>query len=147
MSIRTFRFMRATLCGSIAFSLAACLGGGICALKDGRVTVVGPKHGLPFADIASVACDSKGRIWLARDTQLNRPVALKTLRPELFRHGRVRKRFLQEAQITGQLEHPGIVPVYELVPRAGDDDVFYAMRFVRGRTLVAAPHAGHRHER
>ncbi len=67
-----------------------------------------------------------------RDKQLHREVALKTLRPELLVHGRVRSRFLQEAQITGQLEHPGIVPVYELVaaPRSGSP--FYSMRFVRG---------------
>lgn len=79
-----------------------------------------------------------GQVWLARDKQLNRDVALKTLRSELRQHGRAQSRFLQEAQITGQLEHPGIVPVYELVaaPRSGSP--FYTMRFVRGRTLVQA---------
>lgn len=79
-----------------------------------------------------------GRIWLARDAQLHRQVALKTLRPELVSYARVRSRFLQEAQITGQLEHPGIVPVYEIVQQSEQGQVSYAMRFVRGRTLVRA---------
>lgn len=88
-----------------------------------------------------------GQVWRARDKQLHREVALKTLRPELFKHGRVRSRFLQEAQITGQLEHPGIVPVYELVaaPRSGAP--FYSMRFVHGRTLVQASRDYHRARR
>lgn len=88
-----------------------------------------------------------GQVWRARDKQLHREVALKTLRPELLKHGRVRSRFLQEAQITGQLEHPGIVPVYELVaaPRSGAP--FYSMRFVRGRTLVQASRDYHRARR
>lgn len=84
-----------------------------------------------------------GQIWLAHDAQLNRDVALKTLRPELLGHCRLRNRFLQEAQITGQLEHPGIVPVYELVAQPQSGQPFYAMRLVRGRTLVQASRAYH----
>jgi eukaryotic-like serine/threonine-protein kinase len=79
-----------------------------------------------------------GQVWLARDRQFDRDVAVKTLRPELLRHGSVRSRFFQEAQITGQLEHPGIVPVYELVAASDSSSPFYSMRFVRGRTLVDA---------
>jgi PAS domain S-box-containing protein len=79
-----------------------------------------------------------GRIWLARDSQLHREVALKTLRPELLSYARVCSRFLQEAQITGQLEHPGIVPVYEIVRQPNLGQVSYAMRFVRGQTLLRA---------
>src|SRR5262249_10491763 len=47
-------------------------------------------------------------------------------------------RFLQEARVTGQLEHPGIVPVYELARRPDDRPPYYTMRFVRGRTLSEA---------
>ena len=85
-----------------------------------------------------------GRVWLARDTQLNRDVALKTLRPELLRHRRARARFLKEAAITGQLEHPGIVPVYELLAQPQSGEPCYAMRFVRGATLVRAARDYHR---
>jgi eukaryotic-like serine/threonine-protein kinase len=85
-----------------------------------------------------------GQVWLAHDRQFDRDVAIKTLRPELLQHDRVRSRFLQEAQITGQLEHPGIVPVYELVAGVGLGSPFYSMRFVRGRTLVDAARDYHK---
>src|SRR5438105_1089525 len=52
-------------------------------------------------------------------------------------------RFLEEARITGQLEHPGIVPVYELARRPETGQPFYTMRFVKGRTLTAAAAAYH----
>jgi hypothetical protein len=55
-----------------------------------------------------------GRIWLAHDVDLGRDVALKELRPDREASPAVENRFLQEARITGQLEHPGIVPVYAL---------------------------------
>src|SRR5690606_4846921 len=45
--------------------------------------------------------------------------------------------FLQEARITGQLEHPSIVPVYELGHR-GDGSLYYTMKLVRGRSLSKA---------
>jgi PAS domain S-box-containing protein len=83
-----------------------------------------------------------GRIWLAQDNHLGRQVALKELRPERAGQGTNAVRFLQEAQITGQLEHPGVVPVYELV-RGEDGKAFYTMRFVKGRTLSQAAHAFH----
>src|SRR5262249_21156091 len=84
-----------------------------------------------------------GRIWLARDGERGRDVALKELRPERANQATLRARFLQEARVTGQLEHPGIVPVYELV-READNQVFYTMRFVKGRTLSEAARAFHK---
>jgi PAS domain S-box-containing protein len=83
-----------------------------------------------------------GRIWLARDSELGRDVALKELRPERAGSAQLWNRFLQEARITGQLEHPGIVPVYELGARP-DNQPFYTMRFVKGRTLSEAARAYH----
>jgi PAS domain S-box-containing protein len=84
-----------------------------------------------------------GRIWVARDSAFGRNVALKELRPERAAFPAHRARFLQEARITGQLEHPGIVPVYELAVRANDQQPFYTMRFVKGRTLSEAARAWH----
>lgn len=84
-----------------------------------------------------------GRVWLARDVSLGRDVALKELRPERASQPALWGRFFKEAQITGQLEHPGIVPVYELGKRPGDAQPFYTMRFVRGRTLAEAATAYH----
>jgi serine/threonine-protein kinase len=79
-----------------------------------------------------------GQVWLARDTNLGREVALKELKPERTQHPTVTARFLEEARITSQLQHPGIVPIYELVHRDGGWQPFYTMRFVKGRTLSDA---------
>jgi serine/threonine protein kinase len=84
-----------------------------------------------------------GRVWLARDNSLGRDVALKELRPERCDNTTVWSRFLKEAQITGQLEHPGVVPIYEVGQRPEDHSPFYTMRFVRGRTMAEAITAYH----
>src|SRR5262249_31781434 len=60
-----------------------------------------------------------GQVWLARDTALDREVALKEVRPEQVGNTTTLRRFLQEARITGQLDHPGVVPVYELAAGEG----------------------------
>src|SRR5262249_53066045 len=84
-----------------------------------------------------------GRVWLALDSELGREVALKELRPERAGDSARWARFLREAQITGQLEHPGIVPVYELATWPDTRQPFYAMRFVKGRTLCETARAHH----
>jgi tetratricopeptide (TPR) repeat protein len=78
-----------------------------------------------------------GEVFVARDTELNREVALKEIQPRYADDPRHRARFEFEAEITGGLEHPGIVPVYGL----GRDPAgrpFYAMRFIRGDSLKEA---------
>ncbi len=72
-----------------------------------------------------------GEIWVAEDTVIGRNVALKRMLTD--RADQV-YRFRVEAQVTGQLEHPGIAPVYELTT---DDknQPYYVMKFVRGETL------------
>ena len=58
-----------------------------------------------------------GQVWLVHDSELGRDVALKELRPDRVNDPAIVARFLREARITGRLQHPGIVPVYELVRR------------------------------
>ena len=77
-----------------------------------------------------------GQVWLAVDRQLNRQVALKRMLPDRLADPQSMRRLVKEAQITGQLEHPNIVPVYEL--SEGMNEVFYTMRFLRGKTLKQA---------
>jgi serine/threonine-protein kinase len=79
-----------------------------------------------------------GRVWLARDEVLGREVALKELLVERADLEALRCRLLHEAQITGQLQHPGIVPVYDVVGDPAGGRLFYTMRFVEGRTLGEA---------
>ncbi len=76
-------------------------------------------------------------MYVALDSELNREVALKQILEQIADDPVSRERFLLEAEVTGALEHPGIVPVYAL----GNDDrgrPFYAMRFVRGDSLKEA---------
>ncbi len=78
-----------------------------------------------------------GVVSVAFDSELQREVALKQIKTESADDPDSRSRFLLEAEVTGRLEHPGIVPVYGL----GYDDQghpYYAMRFVRGITLEEA---------
>ena len=78
-----------------------------------------------------------GQVWLARDRELQREVAVKEIQPRFVDREDQRKRFLLEAEITGNLEHPGIVPVYSL-GRNAEGRPFYAMRFIRGESLSEA---------
>ncbi|MFO0958384.1 MAG: protein kinase [Isosphaeraceae bacterium] len=78
-----------------------------------------------------------GEVFLARDFELNRDVALKRLQSRHARSPESRSRFLLEAEITGGLEHPGVVPVYSL-GLDGDGQPYYAMRFIRGHSLGGA---------
>src|SRR4051794_4467559 len=78
-----------------------------------------------------------GAVFVAMDSELHREVALKRI---LDRHAddpTSRQRFLLEAEVTGGLEHPGIVPVYGL-GTYGDGRPFYAMRFIKGDSLKEA---------
>jgi eukaryotic-like serine/threonine-protein kinase len=78
-----------------------------------------------------------GRVIEGRDLQFGRSVAVKELHPGVKTDGEVARRFVLEALITGNLEHPGIPTVYER-GRRDDGAPFYAMRRVRGRTLAQA---------
>ncbi len=83
-----------------------------------------------------------GDIFAALDTELHRRVALKQMQPGHAGNASSRDRFVAEAEITGNLEHPGIVPVYGL-GTARDGLPYYAMRFVKGETLSTAIHRVH----
>jgi hypothetical protein len=78
-----------------------------------------------------------GQVFVARDEELHREVALKEIQDRHADHPDSRARFLLEAEITGGLEHPGIVPVYGLGQYA-DGRPFYAMRFIKGDSLKEA---------
>src|SRR5215467_10893128 len=85
-----------------------------------------------------------GEVFVALDQELNRQVALKEIQEQHASDPRNLGRFVREAEITGGLEHPGIVPVYGLGQYA-DGRPFYAMRFIQGETLkdaIVKYHAG-----
>ncbi len=73
-----------------------------------------------------------GVVYVAHDAQLQRDVAYKQIRIDRDRNETSDAKFLLEAKITGQLEHPGIVPVYALGADPSGNP-YYAMRFIRGQ--------------
>jgi serine/threonine protein kinase len=78
-----------------------------------------------------------GEVFVAHDEELHRVVSLKRLQDEHADHPDSRARFLMEGEVTGQLEHPGVVPVYGLGTYPGGRP-YYAMRFIHGETLLEA---------
>ena len=78
-----------------------------------------------------------GAVFVAMDSELHREVALKQILDQHADDPTSRQRFLIEAEITGGLEHPGIVPVYGL-GAYGDGRPYYAMRFIKGDSLKEA---------
>ncbi|MBX7074841.1 MAG: protein kinase [Pirellulales bacterium] len=83
-----------------------------------------------------------GRVRLAFDRRLGRQVAVKELLPQSLRSREKIRRFLKEARVTGQLEHPGVVPVYA-AGEGEDGQPFYAMKRIGGRTFSQAIRAYH----
>ncbi len=99
-----------------------------------------------YSFIEEYARGGMGRVLLVHDTHIGRDIALKELLPERAgsraagstpQTNPILARFVQEARITGQLEHPAIVPVYELGYRA-DGTLYYTMKLVRGKTMAKA---------
>src|SRR3954453_15064457 len=87
-----------------------------------------------------------GAVFVALDGELNREVALKQILEHHADDPASRTRFLIEAEITGGLEHPGIVPIYGL-GHYGDGRPYYAMRFIRGDSLQEAIRRFHEAEK
>ena len=93
--------------------------------------------GLRFRIIRPHAKGGLGEIFIAEDTELHRNVALKEIRLEQAFRPESQARFLLEAEVTGMLEHPGVVPVYGLGTYP-DGRPYYAMRFIEGESLKEA---------
>ncbi len=96
-----------------------------------------------FTILRSHAKGGLGEVYVAYDRELNREVAVKEIQNRYAFDEGSRNRFLLEAEITGGLEHPGIVPVYGLGIYA-DGRPFYAMRFIKGSSLAEAASQFHK---
>jgi serine/threonine-protein kinase len=82
-----------------------------------------------------IARGGMGAVFRGRDPQLGRELAVKVLREEHRDKPDLVERFLGEAQIGGQLQHPGVVPIYEL-GQFDDERPFFTMKLVKGQTLA-----------
>jgi len=113
---------------SLSDSLAAS--GGLGSRTD-------PVQSVRYHILREHAKGGLGKVFVAEDLELHREVAFKEIQKKFADDRETQIRFLREAKITGGLEHPGIVPVYGLGTYA-DGRPYYAMRFIRGRSLQQA---------
>ncbi|MEQ8789110.1 MAG: serine/threonine-protein kinase [Pirellulaceae bacterium] len=119
-------------------------------LAHGGETVFdAPGDGASFSDqmrftpIRKHAEGGLGEVSIAADRELKREVALKEIKSRFADDVASRRRFVLEGEITGALEHPGVVPVYGMGAHA-DGRPYYAMRFIRGESLREAINAFHK---
>lgn len=91
-----------------------------------------------FTLIRKIGEGGLGTVWLARDEKLRRSVALKEMRSAAAESPKLWKRFQREAEITGHLEHPNVVPLYMSGVNPETKMPFYAMRFLGKGTLADA---------
>src|SRR5437867_7524348 len=86
-----------------------------------------------FAVRARLGAGGMGEVYLAEDTKLKRPVALKRMAARFRDDLNYRKRFLKEAERASQLTDPHIVGVHDVLEEIGE--IFMVMEYVEGRTL------------
>ncbi|HEV3025884.1 MAG TPA: protein kinase, partial [Pirellulales bacterium] len=124
---------------SLAGAAMCSLGGNRAADPFAPTISAGARSssGMRFTVLRPHAKGGLGQVSVALDEELNREVAFKEIQDRFADDPNSRSRFLLEAEVTGGLEHPGIVPVYGLGQYA-DGRPFYAMRFIRGDSLQAA---------
>ncbi|PHS18331.1 MAG: hypothetical protein COA78_02350 [Blastopirellula sp.] len=114
------------------------------SIEEGPDSVIRPKSSeMPITNPDSryrldgeIARGGMGAIIKGRDTDLGRDLAIKVLLDDHKDKPEIVQRFVEEAQIGGQLQHPGIAPIYELGQFA-DKRPFFAMKLVKGKTLSA----------
>ncbi len=87
-----------------------------------------------YEDVELLDRGSMGEVYVARERDLYRRVAVKVLSSDWEGEDEQRARFLREIRITAQLEHPNIVPIYAFEPAPGDVPAF-SMKLIRGRTF------------
>ncbi len=88
---------------------------------------------MSLVDEGEIGAGGTATVRRMYDPSLRRRVAIKSLVPELAGNPRAHRDFVQEAEITAQLEHPNIIPIHELV--MVDGRASFSMRLIRGQTL------------
>ncbi len=120
------------------------MGGRSAMLTSGEVWVSGTHDteemrlrwaaGEDYDVLAKIGTGSFGSVWRVRDLSLGREVALKLLHPHVARDERSVSRFRREAQLTAQLAHPAIVPIYDFDTRG--NVTWYTMELAEGGSLA-----------
>jgi serine/threonine-protein kinase len=94
-----------------------------------------PRNCERYELLGEIARGGMGVILKGRDPELGRDLAVKVLRTDLAHRPAAEQRFVEEAQVCGQLQHPGVVPVYDL-GRFADGSPYFTMKLLKGRTLA-----------
>lgn len=93
-----------------------------------------PEIGDRYQLSGEIARGGMGAVLRGRDVDLGRDLAVKVLLEKYTNHPEIARRFVEEAQIGGQLQHPGVVPIYD-IGRFGERP-FFTMKLVKGQTLA-----------
>ena len=140
---------RALLGAAHTIARAADLDSSKLLLEDGDTLHNAPSTQPPQVSEASAALDESGpryqrsallgeggmgQVWQVRDGRVGRRVAMKLMRVRDVADDAARARFLREARVQGQLEHPAVVPVYDL-GRNAEGELYFTMKRIRGQTL------------
>ncbi|HEY8431261.1 MAG TPA: serine/threonine-protein kinase, partial [Sandaracinaceae bacterium] len=114
--------------------------------RDAAAAAAAPEEGLVgttldhFVIEALLGQGGMGEVYAARDTSLDRPVAIKVLRGDVTRQPGMIDRFLREARSQARLSHPNIVAIHYIGRRpgpTGEDSLYFAMERVTGGDLEA----------
>jgi serine/threonine-protein kinase len=103
-------------------------------ISDPDAAVVSYAPAERYEERATLGSGGMGEVRLCRDRAIGREVALKVLHPSRATQGELRERFVREARVQAQLEHPAIVPVYDFGVDA-EGLAYFTMKRVRGVTL------------
>ena len=109
--------------------------GAVASKQAAEETVLNMRGPRGYRLLEEIARGGVGVIYRGRDEELEREVAVKVLGDRHRNHAELMRRFVNEARIAARLQHPGVVPVYELgQDRQGRP--FFSMKLVRGQTLL-----------
>ena len=106
---------------------------GVEKTNNAKISGSNSNDNVDYTIIESIDEGAMGEIFLARDNKLNRKVAYKRIHQHVAEASSYLGRFFLEAQVTAQLQHPNIVPVYSL--SINNETTGYAMKLIDGITL------------
>jgi hypothetical protein len=105
------------------------------AMRDSREHPT-PEPGTEYELLSVIGEGGMGVVYSARQASIDRTVAIKMLKPDIASHAEQREKFLSEAVVTGDLDHPNIVPIYDLGANE-KGALFYSMKRVEGTPWMA----------
>ena len=92
------------------------------------------RHLGPYEIVTAIGAGGMGEVYKARDTRLNRTVAVKVLPPHFSENSEMKRRFEREAQTLASLSHPHICPIFDIGQKDGVD--YLVMEYLEGQTVA-----------